>query len=296
MNVPDLKRISYFDGQRLTATDLSDASDFTQQLRWLHNRGLHGWGIASGLQVTGAIGARSVTVAPGYAVDSMGREVILAAKATANVPAVSAHGAETMYYLVASWISDADETVLETSQGPCSASGAVRLSDDPLIAWRSQQDLQNGLDIVLGQVWVRNCRLSRAVSSAGRRNARPSQQPYVAGGQADAVFLNWTPIPGGPAPVGLQAEIDTSTGQFGSTPQYFVQLDGERYLASSPGGPLLAVPFAVAANARSDGFTLQVLLPPGPGIVNNSVILDPAHTADILKGLAWHVAWIGVEG
>ena len=240
MNVPDLKRISYFNGQRLSAADLADSSDFSRELRWLHNRALHDWGIAGGLQVQGSVGARAVSVSPGYAVDARGREIILTTRTDVNVPAVSAHGAETTFFLTASWVADGAETVLQTAQGPCLGSGAIRLSDDPLLAWRSQKDLTNGLDIVLAQVWVRNCRLSRPISSAVRRNARPSEQPYIAAGQTDASLLNWALI-GGPQPMGLQVEIDTSDAQFGTTPQYLVQVDGERYLAGAP-GPLLAVP------------------------------------------------------
>jgi hypothetical protein len=295
MNVPDLKRISYFNGQRLTAADLTGASQFTQELRWLHNRGLHGWGIVSGLQVGGGLGSRSVTVSPGYALDALGREIVLPAEAIATVPAVTSITNESAYFLAASWIPDAQESVLESGQGPCAGSGAVRLSDAPLIAWRSQQELRNGLDVVLAQAWIRNSRLSRPLSITVRRNARPAQQPYIVSGQVDGSLLKWTQIPGGPPAIGLQAEVGTSEAQFGGTPQYFVQLDGERYLPGAP-GPLLAVCFATASNMRPDGFTLQVLLPQGTGIINPPALLDPVHVADIMKALAWQVVWIGVEG
>ena len=290
MSVPTIQRTAYFNGQRLSAADLTDAQDSAREMRWLHNMSLHGWGIATGLQVSGKIGDRAVTVAPGYAIDSSGREIVLGASAVSNVPAVVGSTSEVQYYLIASWLSDSSEKVLQSRDGACSGSGAVRLKPTPSrIAWRSQKDVRPGVEIILAEVWIRNCRLSRAISSASRRYARPTQQPYVASGQTDASTLAWTAWPGG-----LQADVDTSSAQFGVTPQYFAQLTGERYLVAAP-GPLIALPFAAAAKATSTGFTLQVLLPQGPGIVNPAAVRDPAQASDIAQELNWQVVWVGVE-
>ncbi|HMD70396.1 MAG TPA: hypothetical protein VKF41_03595 [Bryobacteraceae bacterium] len=294
MNLPDLKRIAYFNGQRLTAGDLTDAQDLTRELRWLHNRGLHGWGIAGGFDVRGSVGSRAVTVSPGYGVDSLGREIVLGAPAVVAVPASFAGSAEAQFYLVASWTSDADEPVLQTAAGVCSGGGAVRLSDDPLLAWRARQDLQPGLELVLAQVSVANSRISQAISTSARRSALPPQQPYIASGQAAAATLTWTAWLAEQEVIGLQADVDTSAVRFGATPQYFAQLEGERYLAAPP-GPLLAVGFAAAANPTPNGFTFQVLLPPGPDSVNPPAVRDPKTAVEIAKLLAWQVVWMGVE-
>ena len=269
MNVPDLKRIAFFNGQRLTAGDLTDAQTDSRELRWLHNRGLHGWGIASGLQVTGKVGDRAVTVAPGYGTDCVGREIILGAPVSMATPASFARGAEVMFYLVASWLDDADQAITEKRDGACSGNGAVRLNDTPLLAWRSAQDLRQGLDLVLAQVWVQNCRISRAISSTARRYARLAQQPYIAGGQSASGDLIWTLRMSGAQFLGWEAEVDTSAAQFGATPQYFAQLDGERYLGVPP-GPVMVVGFAAVAAPRRDSFTFQVLLPEGPDTINNN--------------------------
>lgn len=294
MSVPNLKRITYFNGQRLTAGDLTDAQVSTREMRWLHNRSLHGWGIATGLQVSGSVGDRAVTVSPGYGIDCLGREIILGSPATVATPASFARGAEVQFYLVASWLDDADQSVTQKRDGACSGNGAVRLSDTPLLAWRSQQDLQEGLELILALVWVQNCRISRAISATARRYARLAQQPYIASGQAAATDLTWTLWTSGQQVLGWQAQVDTSGAQFGATPQYFAQLEGERYLGVPP-GPLLAVAFAAAANPRADGFTFQVLLPQGPGIVNPPAIRNPATALDIAKHLGWQVVWVGVE-
>jgi hypothetical protein len=293
MNVPDVKRIAYFNGERLTAGDLTDAQDSARALRWLHNQGLHGWGIAGGFEVSGKIGSRTVTVSPGYGVDSMGREIILGAAATVNVPASFA-GAEAQFYLVASWVDDSSEPVLQTASGACFGGGAIRLSDGPLLAWRTPQDLQTGLELVLAQVSVANCKISQPISTSGRRSAVPAQQPYIASGQVPATTLMWKTWTAGPEVIGLQADIDTSAFQFAATPQYFAQLQGERYLAAPP-GPLLAIGFAAAANPSAGGFTFQVLLPQGPNNINPPAVRDPKTATEIAKLLAWQVVWMGVE-
>jgi len=47
-NIPILLRSSFFDGQRLTAQDLSVTQSFHREMRWLHNgactRGGSPWG------------------------------------------------------------------------------------------------------------------------------------------------------------------------------------------------------------------------------------------------------------
>ena len=52
--IPTIERPVFFDGQRLTSEDLGEAFAYERELRWLHNRSLHGWGIVLGYAVTGA--------------------------------------------------------------------------------------------------------------------------------------------------------------------------------------------------------------------------------------------------
>ena len=65
-DLPAVERPQFFDGERLTAGDLLDAQTYERELRWLHNRCLHSWGVAVGLAVHGRRAAtRSVTVGAG---------------------------------------------------------------------------------------------------------------------------------------------------------------------------------------------------------------------------------------
>jgi len=167
--IPQLERIVFYSGELLTADDLTALDDNNRQLRWLHNRSLHNWGIGFGLDVQGSRGDTSVTVNPGYAVDSSGREIILSNPVKQPIPAVS--GPAT-YYLVANYVDDANEPVEEQrSATACSPGGAVRLSNAPAILWKTSNLLILGLDVVLAQVSIQNCVLSQPPSGAARRYA-----------------------------------------------------------------------------------------------------------------------------
>ena len=43
-SITDVERPAFFEGQRLTADDLSAGQSYSQEMRWLHNRALHGFG------------------------------------------------------------------------------------------------------------------------------------------------------------------------------------------------------------------------------------------------------------
>ena len=75
-----VKRLHYYDGQRLTAADFKQEQEYHLQQRRLHNRMLHGTGVVSGLRVTADTSRPSVIVVEvGLALDPAGREVILTA-------------------------------------------------------------------------------------------------------------------------------------------------------------------------------------------------------------------------
>ena len=76
-----MDRIRYFTGRHMTARDFHDADAYHRSFRHLHNRVLHGWGIACGLQVephpNPACRPDRVLVRCGLALDCCGREVVV---------------------------------------------------------------------------------------------------------------------------------------------------------------------------------------------------------------------------
>jgi hypothetical protein len=285
-DIPRLERITFFSGQRLTAKDLTELQRAHRELRWLHNRSLHGWGIGIGLAVTGERGASAVTIEPGYGVDCLGREIILTEKKTIKVPAVAGApgGTEAVYYLVAGYQGDEVQQVAERRPGVCIPGGTVRLSEEPLIDWRRPNQLKEGLELVLAQVWIQNCQLSRPLSLAPRRYARPAQQPYIAAGQTSEGNTAWQEWKVNNTLVGVETRVDTSAAHFRTTPRYIAHIVGERFLVDGNGW-LAAWGLPAVVDATPLGFSLQVFL-----------MAWPISGVEAVKQLKWHVVWMGIEG
>src|SRR5262245_47706465 len=75
---PMLERIRYFTGRHMTARDFRDADAYHRTMRHLHNRVLHGAGVACGLDVTPHPRAEcGVIVGCGLAIDCCGREIVV---------------------------------------------------------------------------------------------------------------------------------------------------------------------------------------------------------------------------
>ena len=125
------ERIKFFDGQRLFASDLQDLEQFNREMRWLHNQSLHQPGVASGYAVSGYKDDREVTIQPGYAIDSSGREIVLTKPEVLQVPPVANDGqGNPLYYdLVVSYPVDLLLKETETRDGVCVSRGAVRLRE-----------------------------------------------------------------------------------------------------------------------------------------------------------------------
>jgi hypothetical protein len=258
----------YFDGQRLTAADLTAAQTLARELAWLHNRSLHGWGVADGLAVSGARGERQVQVMPGYALDALGRELVLNAPLTLPIPAIAgtAAGGAALYYLTASY-ADPAETVVRA--GACGTSGAVRALDRPTVRWQDPTDTapsgryRYGLDVVLAEIHVRNCVLYDDVSTQGQRDAAPPQQPYVAAGRTGSRQTSWRLWPSDTAPQGVATTVPTEAAGFQDTPAYQAHVVGAR-MAYQTGGRAFAIDgYVQVAQATPQGFELRVLLPAG---------------------------------
>jgi hypothetical protein len=83
------QRVRYFTGRHLTAADFRMEQEYHRSHRYLHNRVLHGWGIACGLWVVEhpneACRTDHVAVKSGIAIDCCGREIVIC-QAVASPP------------------------------------------------------------------------------------------------------------------------------------------------------------------------------------------------------------------
>jgi hypothetical protein len=310
VDIPSLERPSFFDGQRLLAGDLNATQAFHRELRWLHNRSLHNWGIAFGYAVTGKRKERTVAVQPGYALDCQGRELILTDAREIAVPPVAggADGRPVTYYLTVSYAEDAELTP-ETRAGVCEASGAVRRPEQPNIRWQDPVDgYRFGLDVVLASIEVKGCQLASDASGAVRRDAVPAQQPYIAAGQTVVGQTKWRLWPNGNEPAGVATTVSTTSAGFRAAPRYQAHVVGNRVTTSGQGDGQRQVVidgYAQVLHPTAFSFDLVVLLPRGqaitadlnPDSVVNLNLPPRLESSDPQKGgLGWHVVWMGIEG
>lgn len=306
-----LERVQFFNGQRLFANDLQSLEAFNREMRWLHNQSLHQPGVGSGYGVAGDIGDRQVTISPGYAMDSLGREIILTKTLTQAIPPVADNGSgnSVFYLLTVSYPDDADLKPSETRASICAQQGVVRLREEPVFCWVRLNDndlnrqpvdpnlklrISKGLFIVLAQIEVFNCKLKQPVSAAQRRNAVPAKQPRIACGIQNPT--NWTAEPATMVNVPLldeigslilTAPINTSAAGFSATPLYTARLMGSRLLPDNDHLPVLTDALINMVTTPAPGpqqFTLQVF----PFSQNSTVTV-----AQIMS--EWQVAWMGIE-
>jgi len=304
-----LERLEFFNGQRLLAGDLQSLESFDREMRWLHNMSLHQPGIGSGFAVTGKKGGAKVNISPGYALDALGREIILTQPDVEQVPPVPDNGAgkPALFDLLVSYPPDSNLTPSETRQGSCNTQGTVRVHEEPVFCWARLTDdatapvdprlkllVQQQLMIVLGRVSVFNCQLKEDVLLAYRRNARPARLPKVAcgvqsvlskGAKIQQVSVNG---PGGTqiSVKKVSFTIDTSSAGFSSIPSYFARL-------RSPDPSVISrILFGAVLNVTSEAvksFELQLLYSSGfvPQVVPENLVLERVFGFDVV--------WMGVE-
>ncbi|WHZ21124.1 MAG: hypothetical protein OJF47_000236 [Nitrospira sp.] len=312
-----LERIQFFNGERLFASDLQALEAFNREMRWLHNQSLHQPGVGSGFAVLGNVGDRQVTIAPGYALDAHGEEIILTQSLALPIPPVADNGSggSVFYDLTVSYPQDSDLKPTETRVGICNCppQGVVRLREEPVFCWVRLNDnptnrqpvdarlktlIRTGMFIVLAQVEIFNCQLRRPVSTAQQRSARPPKSPYVASGLATKVqwtaeFNGMTTADafGGRIGAPYQATIDTSSGGFQANPAYIARLVGSRVDAGM-NQPVLLIDGMInvpAASVSPTSFILEVF--------RFVAQLDGSGGAPpSLPPPTWDVAWLGVEG
>jgi hypothetical protein len=316
-----LERLQFFNGQRLFASDLQALETLNRELRWLHNHSLHQPGVGSGYAVIGRKGDREVTIAPGYAIDALGREIVLTTTRVEPVPPVAHDGTgqPVLYHLTVSYPDDSELEETETRAGICLPRGVVRLREEPVFCWvkldenLQPQDaglkvqIQQGLKILVAQAEVFNCQLHQPLSIAQRRNARPAAQPYIACGETSPTSTAWQLLSaGGESNIGLQVVVDTSSARFSAPPCYSAHIAGERAFSiviNEQAIQFLLDGFVHLSQPTTSGFTVRVLMPEmqvGDLPVNPSGFFQEAFFTSqgraALQNNSWHVAWMGVEG
>jgi len=255
----ELQRLRYTPGQDLLSRDFRDQAAFAEQLRWWHNRAVHGaFGVSRGLRVSLDLAGPepAVRVAAGVAYDVFGRELILPAPARLRVPAGPQETAPRV--LVIRY-----------------AAGGFHAAGRPLGACCGGPAPQGA-----GLEWIAAPRLrpadgvplARVVYGQGVPSLDPGFHPPVARPLARPRLGRGSTVPGG-TPweiwdlgerrlflIGLQVAIDTRAAGFTEPPCYFAWLGGS--IEGDPGAaghPFLLPLYTHLAAESPTGFRFRVL-------------------------------------
>lgn len=309
---PFVERLSFFDGQQLFASDLQAIDDFDRGMRWLHNRSLHQAGVGNGFAVSGRRGDREVSIQAGYAIDGLGREIVLLDTQAEPVPPVSGEpdGQPAYFDITVSYPSDDDLEEAETRDGVCLPRGAVRLRERPVFCWvRLRRDadgqlravdagqstqIQAGMLIVLARAEVLNCQLNADLSIAQRRRARPPQQPVIRCATVAVTWDVWTVD--AKTAIGLKTTVDTSAMTFRTTPCYSARISGVRPLDITSGRNrllLLDGPAYIQDPAPTCFGCFVPVLDITGTVAGLPVDLLRQIVADL--GVPWAVTWLAIE-
>jgi len=313
-----LERVEFFNGERLFAADLQTLEEVQRELRWLHNKSLHDSGVADGLAVAGEKGDRQVTVQPGYALDSSGREIVLTeANHIEAVPPVADDGAgnPVTFYLTVSYPATLVASQNQLADCPSDPPGAVRLSEVPVFCWVRLnstasagllQEIETGKRILLATAQVLNCQLYQPITLSQRRNAKPGVHPYIFSAQAALPYVKDT-LNFQHTQFGIQLKnlkenkvsfpIDTSAAGFRTSPCYFANLIGERTLdLTASAGPVTVEPLLGISAPDLAEFQLSLSIPAGLlGATPLDALAARLNDLQDQGKLGWSIEWLGVE-
>jgi len=271
-------RVTYRNGQLLTARDLGDDLRRDTRLRWLHVRYLHEtWGITLGFKVQKATtNNNTIVVGPGCAVDDIGRDILLATGVTVRVPDVT--GPET-FVLALTYLPDA--AFREQLHLPmlCFGGGIDLRHERPSLSWVRPDDVEFGPQIPLVKAVIVNGAVEGSLDLRVRRNTRRLVRPHIGMGTTEPGMTGWRPWqPSAVSMDGIEVVVDTSEAGFLSTPYYFAVLDG----------PDAVRDLGFVTQATASGFTFGYVLG-GEGI--DAGIGNAAAAEDN----EWTVTWLGLE-
>jgi hypothetical protein len=148
---PPLERVNYFNGQRLEAADFRADQNYQMRVRRMLNSAFYSPGIVRGLEVTPhPTDKHKVVVAPGVALDVLGREIILLDATPVQVAGAPtpASGAVFGNFLA---IAYAEERVQPVTDGCATVATAKPFVGD--LAWGAPTRIRATPDLAFVDTW-----------------------------------------------------------------------------------------------------------------------------------------------
>lgn len=274
------ERVTYRDGQRLSARDLRDDVRRSRSLRRLHVRDLHEtWGIAAGFDVQAA-GPGTVAVGPGYALDGEARDLVLSAGIALPVPAVQG---PQLFVLVATFLEDCAFAASAAGGAVCLGGPLREGRERPAFAWRTPDQFQPGAMVPLCSATIESGAIKGAIGTRVRRYARRLVRPYIAAGRTDAEKTAWQPWWNSGILDGYVQHVDTADAGFTAAPQYFAELVAVKPSAGHSTAEVISALASTHGHVKETsrtGFDFQAVVP------------EPFRR-DFLD--TWAISWVGVQ-
>lgn len=277
----EIQRLRYAPGQDLLSRDFRDQEAFEAELRWWHNRALHGaFGVSYGLGVTN--GGASLTVERGLAYDAFGRELILPVSRTLSTPADPGGPV----FLVIRYREEESSPAPGELAGVCPGGLPPRGAD---LAWVPADRFRPTDGVPLARVPDSDDDDQKFHPPVARALARPR----IGHGSTVQAATPWTAWDLGRQLFGLKTEIDTRAAGFTQLPCYFAWVQGRIEVRNAPKEPPYILPvFPHIVKASPAGLTLGVLtfsLGESQSISTNRKQILASAQAEL------SVCWLGIQ-
>jgi hypothetical protein len=138
-----IKRLNYFTGQFLKENDFKDEQSYHIEALSNHNKYVHSWGIASGLDVSHDKTKKHIILDEGMAIDRSGRQIILEKPIKIDIPKES----ESPVFLIISLRTNETDPATETD-----FSGNTRILEEPLIEFGQKMPDEKSMNVFLAEI------------------------------------------------------------------------------------------------------------------------------------------------
>jgi hypothetical protein len=141
-----VERLNYFRYQFLQENDFQDEQGYHLSMRRRHNRDFHTFGRVRGLDLIFVPGERHVTISPGTAVDSLGREIVVESNTDVDLQAF----AGKTVYLVLAYKEDLTHPPVQA--GVAGNFTRTTESFQTNVYWVTTPNWDTSLELVLGKI------------------------------------------------------------------------------------------------------------------------------------------------
>ncbi|HZM85190.1 MAG TPA: hypothetical protein VFF31_01425 [Blastocatellia bacterium] len=266
---PEIERFQYWEGQRLRSRDFRDQIAVEAQLRWWHNRALHGaFGVRYGFQVADVVEGGilvALKIGCGLAYDCFGRELILQTDKNIDVPDPIGTSPKPVL-LVVSYKDSSSFRPKRELLNACPG-GSVTL-EEPRFTWMRSVEFRPHHGVPIARIRY------EGASHQPERDllfrvppSRALKRPRVASGATipgDTPWELWTEAVRASQRLhvlnlGMQVDIDTSAFGFNETPLYFAWLSGQIRKAANIA--FFPAPMLHIASASYKQFRVRLWMP-----------------------------------